>query len=95
MAEHFSKITQAVGKTRILASTAYEICQIAAGQVGGCFKVTSNPWGFSAACLIVEEAGGEVTDFTGGKWDIESRRLVISNERLHRAFLQILGTCGA
>jgi myo-inositol-1(or 4)-monophosphatase len=90
LAAKLRRITAAGAKARILASTAYEICQVAAGRTDGCYKSARNCWGFSAACLLVEEAGGRVTDFSGMGWSLDSRQLVISNGVLHGSLLEIL-----
>lgn len=75
---------------RIAESSAYENCLIACGRTEAFVKITTHPWGFAAANLIVEEAGGRVTNFDGTKWDIHSTKLLASNGVLHREILALL-----
>lgn len=75
---------------RVTSSSAYETCLVACGRTDGFIKVTTHPWGFAAACLIVEEAGGKVTDFDGNKWNIDSTKLLITNGKLHSEIMNHL-----
>ncbi len=76
---------------RITSSSAYDTCLIACGRAEAYIKVTSHPWGFAAANLIVEEAGGKITDLDKKKWNIDSKRMIISNFALHFLLLEELG----
>lgn len=75
---------------RITSSAAYETCLVACGRTDGFIKVTTNPWGFAAANLIVKEAGGKVTNFNGSKWNIDSTKMLITNDILHNKILKLL-----
>jgi myo-inositol-1(or 4)-monophosphatase len=68
---------------RIAESSAYENSLIACGKTEAFIKITTHPWGFAAANLIVEEAGGRVTNFDGSPWSIHSTKLLASNGILH------------
>ncbi|HEX2327584.1 MAG TPA: inositol monophosphatase family protein, partial [Candidatus Angelobacter sp.] len=46
-----------------------------------------NPWDTAAGVLIVQEAGGTVTNFSGGPFAIESRQVLASNTLLHKELL--------
>ena len=84
------KVMFNIKNIRIITSTAYEICQIAAGKVEGCYKISKNCWGFSAACLIAQEAGAKVTNLDGSEWNINSRKLIIANPKIYNKLLNIL-----
>ncbi len=51
---------------RRAGSAALDLCNVAAGRYEGFWEFNLNPWDTAAGVLIVEEAGGRVTDFSGG-----------------------------
>jgi myo-inositol-1(or 4)-monophosphatase len=67
-----------------------DIGYVAAGNCDGFIDNSSTPWDFAAMTLMVEEAGGLVTDFTGQKWTPESKNIVFSNRLLHSQILDLL-----
>lgn len=75
---------------RITSSSAYETCLVACGRTEAFIKVTSHAWGFAAAGLIVEEAGGKVTNFDGTPWNINSTHILSSNGMLHEEIQKYL-----
>ena len=56
-----------------------------------------SPWDIAAGALIVEEAGGRVSDFAGDKLSVYKREIVASNGLIHQPMLDILsaGAAGA
>jgi fructose-1,6-bisphosphatase/inositol monophosphatase family enzyme len=57
-----------------------DLCYVAAGRLDGCYEQGFSAWDVAAGVLIVEEAGGKVTDHWGGRLDPEgSEGLVASN----------------
>ena len=56
----------------------------------GFWEVHLKPWDMCAGKLIVEEAGGIVTDFDGNKTDIFSKKILASNGKVHNATIEIL-----
>lgn len=73
-----------VPQLRIATSTAYEMCLIAQGKAEGFIKIDDDPWDYPAGGLIIEEAGGKVTNFDSSPWDITSTHLLMSNGLLHQ-----------
>jgi myo-inositol-1(or 4)-monophosphatase len=53
----------------------------------GFWEFTLNPWDTAAGVLMVEEAGGRVTDFSGGHFQIASRETLASNGLVHDALI--------
>jgi myo-inositol-1(or 4)-monophosphatase len=53
-------------------------------------KVHLKPWDMCAGKLIVEEAGGLVTDFDGKKIDIFSKKILASNGKVHNSMIEVL-----
>lgn len=77
------------GAIRMNGSAAAAICYVAAGRFDGWLEAFIGRWDYSAAALIVLEAGGEVTDFYGNKHFIEGHHIIATNGRLH-GYLQKL-----
>jgi len=72
---------------RRAGSAALDLCNVAAGRFDGFWEFNLNPWDTAAGVLIVEEAGGRVTDFSGGPFQIASRETLASNGHVHDALL--------
>lgn len=72
---------------RRAGSAALDLCNVASGRYDGFWEFNLNPWDTAAGVLMVEEAGGRVTDFSGGPFQIASRETVASNGLVHDALL--------
>jgi myo-inositol-1(or 4)-monophosphatase len=57
---------------------------VAIGQISGYIHPQPGIEDFSAGCLIVEKAGGQVTDLNGKPWNLDSRSIVASNGLIHK-----------
>jgi myo-inositol-1(or 4)-monophosphatase len=68
-------------------SAAVDLCHVAGGRVDGYWELNLQPWDFAAGVLIVEEAGGVVTDFHGKAWTPETRDIIAANPALHAVML--------
>lgn len=76
---------------RRMGSTVYCLAAIAAGRMEGFYEQDLWPWDIAAGILLVEEAGGRVTNMKGGRPVLTEGRLVASNGHIHRALLRRLG----
>ena len=56
---------------------------MAAGRIDGYWEFNLNPWDTSAGYLLVEEAGGAITHFDGGKFTLDSREVLATNGLIH------------
>jgi len=74
---------------RLKGSSLLDMCSLAAGNFDGLVKVYGNYWDWAAGKLIVEEAGGKVTNFEGNKPEGVSH-ILASNERLHKELLEVV-----
>ena len=63
---------------------------VATGRVDGYWEFGLNPWDVAAGVLLVEEAGGMVTDMEGGTLNLQSPRLLATNGVLHAEMSEIL-----
>jgi myo-inositol-1(or 4)-monophosphatase len=77
---------------RRLGSAALDLCYVAAGRFDGFWEERLHPWDMAAAVLIVEEAGGRVTDYADAPVDLFRGQIVASNGKVHRAMIDAIGT---
>ncbi len=79
----YHQITLRSHGVRRAGSAALDLCNVAAGRFDGFWEFNLNPWDTAAGVLIVEEAGGRVTDFAGRPFQIASRETLASNGLVH------------
>lgn len=82
-------LNQAHGLLR-LGSAALDLCYVACGRLEGFWEFFLNPWDTAAGYLIVEEAGGKVTDFCGNPYSPTGKQILATNGKIHNAMLAIL-----
>ena len=68
---------------RRLGSAALDLCWVAAGRFDGFYEHNLKAWDTAAGYLIVEEAGGKVTDFKGEIYSPYQPHLVATNGKIH------------
>lgn len=88
--ERFELMTCNSRAVRRLGSAAIDLCYVAAGVFEGFWEVHLHPWDICAGKLLVEEAGGIVTDFDGSEIDIFSKRILASNRFVHQKMKKLL-----
>lgn len=72
---------------RRLGSAAVDLCYVACGRVEGFFEYNLNSYDVAAGALIVQEAGGQVTDFKKGNNYIFGRQILATNAMIHDEIL--------
>ncbi|MBD0331140.1 MAG: inositol monophosphatase [Chitinophagaceae bacterium] len=72
---------------RRLGSAAIDFCWVACGRFDGFYEHHLNTWDSAAGFLIVEEAGGKVTDFEGNHFSHYQPKVVASNGVMHEELL--------
>ncbi len=83
----YHQITLRTHGVRRAGSAALDLCYVACGRFDAFWEFNLNPWDTAAGVLIVQEAGGKVTDFSGGPFNIGSHQTVASNVLVHDALL--------
>ena len=81
-----------VGRARAvrrLGSAALDLCYIAAGRMDGFWEQDLKPWDIAAGAIIVEEAGGKVTDFAGETFSSRRHQLLATNGKVHDEMVEI------
>jgi myo-inositol-1(or 4)-monophosphatase len=75
---------------RRLGSAAIDLCWVAAGRFDGFYEHKLEPWDSAAGYLIVEEAGGRVTDMEGKKFSVYQHRILATNGKIHEEMLEVI-----
>jgi myo-inositol-1(or 4)-monophosphatase len=79
--------TQGVRRT---GSAALDLAYVACGRVEGFWEFGLKQWDVAAGALMVEEAGGHVSNMDGSRLDIAAANIVASNGRLHQPIIETL-----
>ncbi len=88
--EIFDRFIRKGVPVRRLGSAAIDLCWVAAGRFDGFYEHKLEPWDSAAGYLIVEEAGGKVTDFEGTKFSPYQHRVLATNGKIHEEMLGVI-----
>lgn len=88
--ESFKQLFAHVSGIRRAGSAAIDLCYIACGRYDGFWELGLHAWDIAAAHVILEEAGGKITDFAGGASVLLTGNTVASNKHLHADLLHII-----
>ena len=91
-AREFANFTMAAQAVRRDGSAAIDLAYVACGRFDGFWEDGLNPWDVAAGVLLIAEAGGKVTDYTGGALDIFTPKVLASNGLVHDAMMRVLRT---
>lgn len=86
----FEKLIRKGVPVRRLGSAAIDLCWVAAGRFDGFFEHKLQAWDSAAGFLIVEEAGGKVTDFTGSRYSPYQPHIIATNGKIHDELIGIV-----
>lgn len=75
---------------RRLGSAAIDLCWVAAGRFDGFYEHDLKAWDSAAGYIIVEEAGGRVTDFNGNLFSPHQPRVLATNGKIHEEMLELV-----
>lgn len=73
-----------VTEVRKIGSAGLEIAWVASGRADGFFTTKIDPWDIGAGIILIEEAGGKVTNFQGEPWQIKRENLIFTNSKIHQ-----------
>ena len=88
--DRMGKVLAASQGLRRAGSAALDLAYVAAGRFDAFFEENLKPWDTAAGILLVMEAGGAVSTFTGEPYNIFSDNITASNGLLHEAMLKVL-----
>ena len=87
----FKEVFLSCQDIRHLGSAALDMAYVACGRVDAFFEAILQPWDFSTAKLLIEEAGGKVTDFAGKELPVGMPGAVLAgNGKINEELLRIL-----
>lgn len=79
-----------VRNLRVAGSAALHLAYVAAGRLSGFWEYNLSAWDIAAGALLVEEAGGRLSDLSGGPYHLGVRNIMASNGHIHEEFLSEL-----
>ena len=77
------RLAEGCNVIRSCGSAALALCYVAAGWWDAYWHLGAQPWDLAAGALIVREAGGQVTDLAGQRWELDTAPVLASNGQLH------------
>lgn len=86
----FERLYRASQGIRRVGAAALDLAMVAAGWFDGYWEMRLKPWDAAAGRLLVTEAGGRVTNFTGDRFDLAVGDIIASNGRIHGAIVDAL-----
>ena len=86
----YHEITLRTHGVRRAGSAALDLACVASGRLDAFWEFNLNPWDTAAGVLLVQEAGGKITDMRGGPWQIDSRETLASNGLIHTPMIEIM-----
>jgi len=89
-AREVSELALKARNLRVCGSAALHLAYVAAGRLSGFWEHGLNAWDLAAGSLLVEEAGGRVTDMNGNPFDLRVRNVAASNGLIHDELLAAL-----
>lgn len=84
----FMKLFSLIKNMRVYGSPALDLCYVACGRFDARITSSTEPWDHSAGSLIIEEAGGKVTDWEGNSWNVQSKSSLATNKILYQEILE-------
>lgn len=87
----FRRIALRVQALRGDGSAVLDLCYVGIGRYDVFWEFGLKPWDLAAGCLIVKEAGGMITDFSGRAFDHYGDEVLASNGKIHGCIMEELG----
>jgi myo-inositol-1(or 4)-monophosphatase len=91
--ETFKALFPMTAGIRRPGSAALDLAYVAAGRLDGFWEIGLNDWDMAAGALLVEEAGGLVSDFSGGSEYLETGNVVCGSPKVFKEILQKIRPC--
>ncbi len=88
---YFNKFLLKAQAIRRVGSAAIDLCYVASGKFDGYWEMGLYPWDTAAGILILEEAGGNVSDFSGRKFTPYKKEILATNGLIHSEMMEVLG----
>lgn len=85
---HLTSVSQGV---RRQGSAALDLANVACGRLDGFWEQGLQPWDSLAGIVLIEEAGGRITNYKGEPFDIYSHKILATNGLIHQEMIDALG----
>ena len=89
---HFTNFYKKCQAVRRMGAAALDLAYLAMGRFDGFWELKLSPWDMAAGSLLITEAGGKVTDFSGGPFNIYLKEILATNGQIHQQMVDVL-TC--
>ncbi len=83
--DHFKNFALKAQAIRRAGAAALDLCCLAKGIFDGFWELKLSPWDTAAGSLMVKEAGGKVTDFSGKRFSIYQKNILATNGKIHNS----------
>jgi len=77
---------------RRAGAAALDLCWVACGRVDGYWEWRLKPWDCAAGQIIVQEAGGRLSDFSGKPFSVYGQQTLATNSKIHRQMLNVMAS---
>ncbi len=88
--ELFGKFLYASQGVRRDGAAALDLCYVACGRLDGFWEMHLKPWDVAGGAYILKQAGGRITKFSGGRFDIYYPEILATNGKIHKQMLDII-----
>ena len=88
--DHFADFIVKGRAVRRDGSASLNLCYVAVGRFDGFWEMKLHPWDTAAGALIIEEAGGKVSDFSGNPFDLFGEEILATNRHIHQQMVEVL-----
>jgi len=88
--DYFTRFQKDAQACRRPGAASLDLASVAAGRFDGFWELKLKPWDLAAGILLIEEAGGLVSDFDGLPMTLESQECMASNRLIHKEMQEIL-----
>ena len=89
-ARHFANFIMNAQGVRRDGAAALDLAYVAAGRFDGFWEEGLKPWDVAAGALLIEEAGGKVSNYLGGPLNIFTPPILVSNGLIHEQMIRVL-----
>jgi myo-inositol-1(or 4)-monophosphatase len=88
--QRLERCIMAAQGVRRLGSAALDLCYVACGRFDGFWEENLAPWDTAAGWIIVQEAGGTISDFSSGPYSIDKKEILATNGLIHQEMMALL-----
>lgn len=85
------RIRKVIRRVRVFGCAGLDFSWVACGRLESYVDLDLKPWDLVAGSLLVEEAGGRVTDLKGNNWHPGCKEIVATNKAIHEELLKVIG----